>query len=430
MMMAFGQDDKLRLLKSAFAAGLEAVRPVTFMTEITAEIMADNPDGKLHLLAVGKAAGAMAEGFFNAGGKALSSLVILPEGVTTHLPEACHIIHSAHPVPNQASEAAAKAALSLADNLGADDKLVVLLSGGGSSLMCLGLGDVTLQDKQQLNATLLSSGMAIQEMNIIRKHVSAIKAGRLAIAAFPARLSCYARSAVPGDAPDAIASGPVSGDDSTSAQARALITKHKLSVPESIINALEQPQSETPFNNDERLRHTSYKIIASANHALEASAAILRKAGYQIEMMGDSFQDDTPTLADIMVSKLATVPDGTALISGGEASVRVDEDVTDLGIGGRNAQFALEMARRNLSDICGISCDTDGIDGSGKNAGALFYYGLRDDAQANGIEIDRFYQRYDSHGFFEAMDCHIRTGPTQTNVNDLRLILKGAPQKG
>lgn len=423
--------DATDLLRAAFSSGLHAVMPAGFMADVTAEIMSDNSGKKRHILSIGKAAGAMAQGYFAHGGTALSTLVILPDNVDMDagsLPDNCQIIASAHPVPNDASETAAKAALSLSNTLGADDLLIVLLSGGGSSLMSLGGGAVSLADKQALNEILLASGISIQEMNVIRKHVSAIKGGRLALAASPAKVMCFALSDVPGDAPDAIASGPVSGDDSTFTQAIDIIKKNKLSLPSAIMTLLQDPASESPFPDDERLAQNDYQIIASAKHALEASAKIVRKAGYQPVILGDRFQEDTKMLADIMVEKLATLPMGTALISGGEASVKIEGRTDDLGIGGRNAQFALEMARRNLSDICGISCDTDGIDGAGKHAGALFYHGLIEDAGAQGIDIDTYYRRYDSHSFFEAMGCHIHTGPTQTNVNDLRILLKGLPQ--
>ena len=431
MTPSFENQDKIALLHNAFAAGLEAVMPSRFMGQIADRVTQDTKGKKVHLLSVGKAAGAMADAYFQAGGTADSVLIILPEGVPFDMPRQMPtdslIIHSAHPVPNEASATAARGALSMAERLSADDVLVVLLSGGGSSLMSLGLGEVTLQDKQAVNAALLASGMPIEKMNIIRKHISAIKGGRLAVAAAPAQVMTFAISDVPGDAPDTIASGPVSGDDSTKDQALALIKAYELILPDRVMACLQTPECESPFTNDERLKSASYDIVASANHALEASAEIVRKAGYHVEIMGDSFEEDTTTLADIMQARLAELPMGTALISGGEASVRIEGVGHHFGVGGRNAQFALEMAQRNLPDISGIACDTDGIDGGGKNAGALFYHNLRQEAEEQGINITAYYKRYDSHSFFEAMRCAIYTGPTQTNVNDLRIILKGPP---
>lgn len=431
MTSPFDNHDKIALLQKAFSAGLAAVMPQRFMAQIAGRVKRDTAGKKVYVLSVGKAAGAMAEAYCKAHGPADKMLIILPEGVAFdkphEMPADSVIIPSAHPVPNEASACAARAALAMAKELGADDVLVVLLSGGGSSLMSLGLGDITLHDKQAVNAALLASGMPIQKMNIIRKHISAIKGGRLAVAAAPAQLMTFAISDVPGDAPDTIASGPVSGDDSTKDQALELIETYKLALPDSVMSLLQKPECESPFTDDERLKNTSYDIVASANHALQASAEIIKQAGYQVEIMGDSFEEDTVTLADIMAARLAQLPMGTALISGGEASVRIEGDGHNLGVGGRNAQFALEMAQRNLPDICGISCDTDGIDGGGQNAGALFYDGLAQQAKAQGVAIKAYYERYDSHSFFEAMGCAVYTGPTQTNVNDLRIILKGAP---
>ena len=427
----FENKDKIALLGKAFTAGLEAVMPSRFMADIAEQVKNSAAGKKVHVLSVGKAAGAMVDAYHRAGGAAGQMLIILPEGVAFDkprgMPEDSVIIHSSHPVPNEASALAARAALGMADGLGADDVLVVLLSGGGSSLMSLGLDNVTLQDKQAVNSTLLASGMSIQRMNIIRKHISAIKGGRLGVAAAPAQVMSFAISDVPGDAPDTIASGPVSGDDSTKDQALELIKAYKLSLPDRVMTLLQKPECESPFPDDERLKTTSYNIVASAKHALEASAKVIQQSGYHVEILGDGFEEDTATLADIMEARLAQLPMGAALISGGEASVKIDGDRQNLGVGGRNAQFALEMAQRNLPDICGISCDTDGIDGGGKNAGALFYHGLTQDAEAQGITIKTYYERYDSHSFFEAMGCAVYTGPTQTNVNDLRIILKGAP---
>ena len=414
------------LLKKAFAAGLQAVMPQHFMPAIAQKI-AEKAEGRaVHLIAFGKGAGAMAEGYFAAGGKAHSGLVIMPEALAdariNALPDHIEIIGAAHPVPNQASERAASAALSLADGLGADDLLVVLISGGGSSLMAKGLGNVSLADKKALNAALLASGMPIQEMNIIRKHLSAVKGGRLAVAAYPASVMSFAISDVPGDAPTAIASGPTCADDSTQKMARDLLARYNINVPQSITHMLNDPDGETAFSDDPKLALVTYQIVASANLALQAAAHHLEQAGYQPVILGDDFQDNTAALADKMIAELAKWPKGTAVISGGEASVAVQNNK---GVGGRNAQFALEMVLRDVPDICGLSCDTDGIDGAKATAGAHFYHGMKAKAAARGIDARAYYDACDSHLFFEKMGTDIITGPTQTNVNDLRILLKG-----
>lgn len=421
--------DKLALLRRAFGAGLQAVTAEAFIPKIIDGLMSQAEGKQLHLLAVGKGARAMARAYFKAGGKAESALAILPTGLpdANHygLPDHVAIMTAAHPVPDGNSEAAAKAALAFATKLGADDRLVTLLSGGGSSLMSCGLPGVSLEDKKQLNQALLASGMPIQEMNIIRKHISAVKGGRLALAAYPACIHSFALSDVPGDAPDAIASGPTIGDDSTAEMAAALIARYQIKVPDTITALLQNPDlCETPFIDDSRLSSAHFTIVGSASMALEAAAKEVALAGYQPVILGDQFQNDASDLADIMCEKLADLPDGVAVISGGEASVRVENTT---GIGGRNAQFALEMVCRDMPNLCGISCDTDGIDGAKATAGALFYAGMKSQAAAQGLDCDAMAHNRDSHSFFAAMGADVITGATETNVNDLRIVLKGDP---
>ena len=423
------QRDKLALLRHAFEAGLRAVMADEFMPKIIDDLGKRISGKQVHLLAFGKGARAMAQAYFANGGVAESALVIMPHGLPAGdnygLPSHVKIMTAAHPVPDEKSEAAAKAALAFADRLGAHDVLVTLISGGGSSLMSCGLAGVSLADKKALNEALLASGMPIQEMNIIRKHVSAVKGGRLALAAYPACVHSFALSDVPGDAPDAIASGPTCGDDSTAEMARELIERYQITVPSSVAALLQDASlCETPFCDDDKLSSTSFTIVASAPIALEAAAEKVREAGYETIMLGDRFQDDASDLADIMCEKLASLPDGVALISGGEASVRVTNAT---GVGGRNAQFALEMVMRDMPDVCGISCDTDGIDGAKATAGALFYDGMKAQAEADGVDVTACYDNFDSHHFFEAMATDVITGATETNVNDLRILLKGDP---
>ena len=418
---------KISLLKQAFHAGLSAVMPRHFMTDIVSQLQQTSEQQPISLIAFGKAAGEMARGYFEAGGRAVRTLVIVPDTVHcefdyTHAGEVS-IIYSAHPVPNEKSEEAAKAALSMAESLDQDDQLVVLISGGGSSLMSLGLGEVTLKEKQAINQALLDSGMPIQQVNIVRKHLSAVKGGRLALAAYPASIVSYVISDVPDDDPSAIASGPTYGDESTREMAAALLANAGIEVSDKVKQLLADARSESPFEDDARLQKCDFHIVASAPIALQAAARPLRDAGYDVVICEDSFQLDTVTLADVMQEKLAVLPMGTALISGGEASV----EVKGSGIGGRNAQFALEMTRRQLPDICGISCDTDGIDGAKQTAGAVFYDGLVQQAIEQNIAIDAYYANFDSHTFFEKLGCDIVTGPTETNVNDLRILLKGSP---
>ena len=430
-----GASEKTALLKAAFAAGLEAVMPESFMADVVAKIQANQAGRDVHLLAFGKAAGAMAQAFFLHGAEAKTALIIVPEGVSVTLPDNAQphseVITSRHPVPNENSEIAARSALAQAAKLGPDDLYVVLISGGGSSLVSLGLDGVSLADKQALNEALLASGLAIQEMNVIRKHVSAIKGGRLAAKAFPAQVMSFALSDVPkgapGEAESAIASGPTIGDGSTAEMARRILATHQITVPHSVTDLLAKPQCETPFEDDPIFASHHYEIVASSYLALQKAGAYLEQAGYRVVILEEEFQQDAATLAQIMADKIKDLPAGTALISGGEASVMV----TGTGVGGRNAQFALEFALLEIDDVCGLACDTDGIDGAhgkeGAVAGAVFDDQILAQARAKGLDARAMAQNNDAHRFFGALGGQIRTGPTQTNVNDLRILLKGRP---
>lgn len=425
-------NEKLDLLKRAFDAGLACVMADQFMPDVVKKLTQQPLGTKRHLLACGKAARAMARAYFASGGHADSSLIVMPYLADEEdelrffagVPDV-QIIKAAHPVPDQNSARAAQEALALAHRLGPDDELILLLSGGGSSLLSAGLAGVSLEDKKALNDALLASGMPIQEMNIIRKHVSAVKGGRLALAAYPAHVRCFALSDVPGDDPSAIASGPTIPDDSTAEMARGLIADYQLELPQVITKILrDDALCETPFSHDPQLANARYEIVGSASIALHAAGKILKQAGYQTVILGDHFQQSASDLADYMCALCDEADDGTAFISGGETSVVTGEA---RGVGGRNAQFALEMVMRARDDICGLSCDTDGIDGAKAVAGALFYEGMRQEAEERHIAVTDYYKNLDSHSFFEIMGTQIITGPTETNVNDLRIILKGNP---
>lgn len=415
-------------LEAVFNQAVKAVKPAQFMKDVCADLHGKAPSETRHILAVGKAAGQMASGYFAAGGTAKSALIILPDNVVCSVPEGApsdtRIVHAAHPVPNHASEKAARAALSHANALGADDYLICLLSGGGSSLLSLGAGAMTLPEKQQINQALLASGAPIEEVNIVRKHLSAIKGGRLAKAAMPARVFTYALSDVPGDVPSAIASGPTVGDATTSQDALSVLAKYDIHASPAITAHLQDHASESPFPEEACFAHGEFHIVASAMTALQKMADALAAAGYVPHILGDDFQDDANQLAHAMAEKAKLVPAGTALISGGEASVRVN----GTGSGGRCSQFAHQMALLAIKDVAGIACDSDGIDGAAPVAGAYFDDTSLARAEALGIDAAAMLANNDSHRFFKSLGDQIITGPTETNVNDLRIILVGRPQ--
>ena len=415
-------------LEAVFNQAVKAVKPAQFMRDVCADLHGKVPAETRHILAVGKAAGQMASGYFAAGGTAKSALIIVPYNVACTVPKGApsdtKIIHAAHPVPNQASEKAARAALSRAESLGPEDYLICLLSGGGSALLSLGSGAITLPEKQQMNQALLASGAPIEEVNIVRKHLSAIKGGRLAKAAMPASVFTYALSDVPGDVPSAIASGPTVGDATTSQDALTVLKKYNITPSPAITKHLLDHASESPFPEEACFAYGEFHIVASAMTALQKIADALAAAGYVPHILGDDFQDDANQLALTMAEKAKLAPAGTALISGGEASVRV----TGTGSGGRCSQFAHQMALLAIKDVAGIACDSDGIDGAAPVAGAYFDDSSLARAEALGLDAAAMLSNNDSHRFFKSLGDQIITGPTETNVNDLRIILVGKPQ--
>ena len=417
---------KQMILKDAFLAAVESVKPRHFMKDVKASLAQKQAGRRLHLIAFGKAAGDMCAEYLRAGGQFEKALVIVPHNVDIQFEnDAVTLCHSAHPVPDEASWQAAQKALAFAKALGEDDVLVVLISGGGSSLVCAPPNGISLEDKMAINQALLASGAPIQEMNIVRRHLSAFKGGRLAQAASPASVISFALSDVPGDDPAAIASGPTVGDASTAEEAMAILDRYKIEVPESISSWLYRPECESPFPDDSVFEGHEMHIIASAHIALQAAAEAVAKAGYKPVILGDDFQLDSRAMADLLIQEIDDLPEGSALISGGETSV----EVKGTGCGGRNAECAHALALYDRDDLCGIIGDSDGVDGAAEIAASIFHEGLIDQAQRLGLDAKAMLENNDSHSFFEALDCQLITGPTQTNVNDIRIILKGVPQR-
>ena len=413
------------LLKEAFLAAVESVKPHQFMKDVIAKLHEKEGHRAVHLIAIGKAAGDMCTAFLAAGGQIEKALVIAPHNVDIAFDDdRITLCKGAHPVPDEASLHAAKTALAFADALTKDDLLVVLISGGGSALACAPALGVSLADKMAINESLLASGAPIQEMNIVRKHLSSFKGGRLALAAAPARIMSFALSDVPGDDPASIASGPTVGDASTKEQALAILERYQIDVPESVSAWLGDERSESPFPDDATFAQNEMHIIGSAPIALQAAADHLEKAGYHPVMLGDNFQISSHDMARLLIDEADKYPEGTALISGGETSV----EVTGTGCGGRNAECAHALALYDKDDLCGIVGDSDGVDGAAEVAASLFYDGLIIKSKEAGLDAKAMLENNDSHNFFKSLDCQLITGPTQTNVNDVRLILKGNPR--
>lgn len=385
------------------------------------------PKGRTLVIGAGKAAAAMARAVEERWPGELSGLVVTRYGHAAPC-RRIEVVEAAHPVPDEAGRAAAGRILRMVEGLTSDDLVLVLVSGGGSALLALPAEGVSLADKQQVNRALLKSGAGIGEMNCVRKHLSAIKGGRLAAAAYPARVVTLVISDVPGDDPAVVASGPTVADPTTCADALAILEKYRIVVPPIVQAVLESGVSETPKPGDIRFAHCETQVIATAHASLVAAAAAARAAGVAPLVLGDAIEGESREVAKAMAGIARScaahgVPAAPpcVLISGGETTVTV----RGKGRGGRNAEFllALAVALDGHAGIHAVACDTDGIDGSEDNAGALLAPDTLARARAAGVDAKARLADNDGYGFFATLGDLVVTGPTRTNVNDFRAIL-------
>jgi hydroxypyruvate reductase len=393
------------------------------------------PKGRTIVVGAGKAAASMAravEAHWPAESP-LSGLVVTRYGHGVGPLPRIEVVEASHPVPDAAGEQAARRMLAMLGGLTSDDLVLCLISGGGSALLCLPAPGVTLADKQAINRALLRSGAGIGEMNCVRRHLSAIKGGRLAAAAAPARVVSLLISDVPGDDPAAIASGPTVPDPTTLADARAVLERWRIDPPKPVRHALADPGNETPKPDHPAFATTETRLIATAQASLEAAATIAREAGVQPVILGDCIEGEAADVARVMAGIARQVarhgqpaPPPCVLISGGETTVTVRGQ----GRGGRNAAFLLSLAvaLESHPGIHAIAADTDGIDGTEDNAGALIGPGTLARARAAGVDARAMLDDNDSYGFFSALGDLVVTGPTLTNVNDFRAILVESQQ--
>lgn len=412
--------DPLLFLRALFDRAVEVADPMRSL----AAVLPERPQGRLVVLGAGKASARMAEAVEAEYGPC-EGLVITRYGYGRPC-QGIEIVEAAHPVPDAAGEAAARRMLELAEGLGEDDMVLALISGGASALLVQPAGDITLEEKQAVNQALLASGAPIGQMNLVRKHLSAVKGGQLAAAAHPARMLALLISDVPGDDPAMIGSGPTVGDASTPQDARAILERYDIAMPASVRAVLDGPRR-VLAPEDARLARVENVIYAAPSQSLAAAAQKAEAAGVEAIILGDALEGEAREVARAQAREaLAQVRERpVVLLSGGELTVTRRGD----GVGGPNAEFALALALalEGAPDIHAIVCDTDGVDGAAEVAGAVIGPDTLEKARAQGVDAAAALAHNDAHGFFAAIGDQVITGPTLTNVNDFRAILIGAP---
>jgi glycerate 2-kinase len=411
-----------QLLKAMFDAAVNAASP---LLRVPAHLPRP-PKGRTIVVGAGKASASMANAVEENWLGPLTGLVVTRDG---HGVPCRHIeiVEASHPVPDSRGLEAARRIGALVEDLGPEDLVLALISGGGSSLLTLPAPGLTLADKRAINAALLRSGASIGEMNIVRKHLSSIKGGRLAAAAYPAQLLTLLISDVPGDDPALIASGPTVADPSSFEDARAVLKKYGITEPKAVIDHLNRAADETPKPGDIRLTKSRTITIAAPQLSLEAAAEVGRAAGVTPLILGDALEGEAREVGRVMagiarqtVLHGQPAPPPVVLLSGGETTVTVKGN----GRGGRNVEFLLSLAIElgSLANVFALAADTDGVDGAEEIAGAIITPDTLLRAAAHGVDAKAYLANNDGHAFFETLGDQVITGPTRTNVNDFRAI--------
>ncbi len=416
------------LLRELFDAAIAAADPAIC---VPSRLPVPSDRGRVVIVGAGKASAAMARAVEDAARKEgwferLEGVVVTryAHGVPC---ERIGIVEAGHPVPDAAGAEAAQRILALVDELAEDDLLICLVSGGGSALLAAPAEGIGHKEKAEINRALLRSGAPIDEMNCVRKHLSAIKGGRLALRAFPARVVSLIISDVPGDDPSVIASGPTVPDPTTRHDALEILVRYGIDVPASVVSRLNNVSGETPKADDPVFRNVENVIVARPDEMLVAAEGAARQAGLAVMSLGANLEGEARDLGaahaalarELQRSRADEVP--ILILSGGETTVTVTGD----GRGGRNAEYALSLAAAlaGASGIYAIACDTDGIDGVEDNAGVIVTPDSLERSAAAGFEAMDVLARNDAYSLFAAIGDLVVTGPTRTNVNDFRAIL-------
>ena len=414
------------LLRQMFDAAIAAAQPALCLPAH----LPPPPKGRTIVIGAGKASAAMARALEDNWAGPLEGLVVTRYGYDVPC-QRIEIVQAAHPVPDAAGLAASQRIAQMVEGLTADDLVIALISGGGSSLLVAPAEGLTLADKQAVNAALLASGATISEMNCVRRHLSSLKGGRLGALCHPAQLLTLLISDVPGDSPMDIASGPTVADSTSCLDALAIVQRYQIAMPEAMRALLESGAGETVKPGDPRLQHSNVRMITAPQMALEAAASVAKAAGITPYILGDSLEgearDVAKTLAGItrqVVLRGQPFQTPCVLLSGGETTVTI----RGKGRGGRNVEFllALAVALGDLDGVFALAGDTDGVDGIEEIAGAILTPDTLARAWAQGMNPRSFLDNNDAHSFFQALGDSVVTGPTLTNVNDFRAILINA----
>jgi glycerate 2-kinase len=419
-------------LRSLFDVAIAAAQP----ERVIAAHLPPPPKGRTVVIGAGKAGGAMAaavDALWPAG-KPLSGLVVTRYD---HVPPAyrqqpgrIEVVEASHPVPDEAGAHAARRIVALTQGLTPDDLVLCLISGGGSALLSMPAEGLTLADKQRINQALLKSGASISEMNCVRKHLSAIKGGRLAAMCAPAQVVSLLISDVPGDDPSVIASGPTVPDPSTCREALGILQRYAIEVPPAAAQGLRTGAFETPKPGDERLAHNTLAMIATPLASLQAAAQAAEAAGMAAHVLSDEIEGESREVGKVHAALARSVArrgqpfaKPCVILSGGETTVTVSG--SSRGRGGRATEFLLgcAMALQGERGVWVLAGDTDGIDGIESNAGAIVTPDTLERAMALGRRPDEHLMANDAWSFFSALGDLVVTGPTYTNVNDFRALL-------
>ena len=414
-----------RLLREMFGAAIAIAQPAS---RVPAFLPAP-PRGRLVVIGAGKASAAMARAVEDHWPGPLEGVVVTRYGYAVPC-RRIEVLEAAHPVPDANGVTAAERLLQCVSGLSEDDVVLCLISGGGSALLPLPLAGVTLAQKQDLSRALLASGASIAEMNCVRRHLSAIKGGRLAAACHPARIVNLIISDVPADGLHDVASGPTVADPSTRADAAAILRRYAIDVPDAVARLLDSDAAESIKPGDPRLPRITSHLIATPQLALEAAAKVAEAAGVPCHILGDAIEGEAREVGKVMAAMARHVQRHAQpftppciLLSGGETTVTV----RGTGRGGRNVEFllALGIALNGEDDVHAIAGDTDGVDGLEEIAGALLRPDSLERARQLGLAPLDSLADNDGHGFFQALGDAVITGPTLTNVNDFRAIYIG-----